>query len=135
MAKVIRTRYVYRKYDRWWQYLPRREDGNKEYDFEKHNATPRDFNEPMDVAEPPKLWLAWAYQPTDGGRFWSKRLVKEVFGCFPEPGKMYVFKNTADTNERLWRIKHLIEIRPMSFPNGEPTVADIAFTELFADGR
>jgi hypothetical protein len=88
MAKVIRNRYVFRKNNRWNQYLPRREDGNREYDFKKHDALPMNFNEPMDVAEPPKLWLVWAYRRTDEGREWTKERVKQVFGCFPEPGKM-----------------------------------------------
>jgi hypothetical protein len=41
----------------------------------------------------------------------------------------------ADTNDKLWSVKHLIEVRPISFPNGEPTEADIGFVELHADGR
>ncbi|KAI6177101.1 hypothetical protein M3Y97_00870600 [Aphelenchoides bicaudatus] len=133
--KVIRNRYVFRKNNRWNQYLPRREDGNKEYDFEKNDAMPKDFNQPMDVETPPKLWLVWAHRATNEGRDWTNDRVKQVFGCFPEPGKMHVFKNTADINDRLWRIKHLIEVRPITFPNGEPTTSDVAFTEIFADGR
>ncbi len=40
---------------------------------------------------------------------------------------MEVFKNTPASNEILWRLKHLIEVRPLRFASGqEPTSADDA---------
>jgi hypothetical protein len=96
---------------------------------------PEDFNEPMDVAEPPKLWLVWAYRKTDIERPWTKNNLKELFGDLPVPGKMHVFKNTASINDKLWKVKPFIEVRPITFPNGEPTETDAKFTELFVDGQ
>uniref|UniRef100_A0A914RNH5 Uncharacterized protein n=1 Tax=Parascaris equorum TaxID=6256 RepID=A0A914RNH5_PAREQ len=48
---------------------------------------------------------------------------------------MEIFKNTAAQNSELWHVKHLIEIRPLTFPNGEPTLEDVHAVEIFADGR
>lgn len=135
MAKVIRNCYVYRRDNRWHQYLPRRNDKNPEYDLKKNNAMPENFNQPMEVDQPPKLWLVWVYRNTYHERKSVKNRLEQLFGTVPEPGKMHVLKNTADINDHLWRVKHLIELRPVSFPNGEPTSKDVGFTELFTDGR
>lgn len=43
---------------------------------------------------------------------------------------MFVFKNTASQNAELWPLKHLIEIRPLYFPNGEPTADDVNALEV-----
>lgn len=48
---------------------------------------------------------------------------------------MEVFLNTPAWNERLWRVKHLIELRPLTFPNGEPTADDVGHTRVYSDGR
>lgn len=61
MAKQIRNCYVHKKYNRWWRYLPRRNDSPALFDYEKHQAGPEHFEDPMN-AEPPKLWLAWIYR-------------------------------------------------------------------------
>ena len=46
-----------------------------------------------------------------------------------------MFKNTPSTNVQLWKIKHMIEVRPMEFPQGEPELGDINHMEIMADGR
>jgi large subunit ribosomal protein L30 len=43
---------------------------------------------------------------------------------------MEIMKNTASTNEALWHIKHLIELRPITFPYGEPTIDDVGHIEV-----
>lgn len=137
MAKVIRQCWVWKPHYRWHVYLPRRNDGLREYDFEANNATPSSFPEPM-PEEPPKLWLVWFYRDLSGEPRWTKEHIRRLFGGDPTPGDMHVFKNTADINKQLWHMKHLIELRPMRFPNGEPTEADINHLEVSrvnAEGR
>lgn len=48
---------------------------------------------------------------------------------------MNVFKNTYSTNKALWQIKEAIEIRPMTFPNGEPNFSNVGNVEILFDGR
>lgn len=43
---------------------------------------------------------------------------------------MEIFKNTAAQNSELWHVKHLIELRPLTFPNGEPTLEDVHAIEV-----
>ncbi|KAK6034872.1 hypothetical protein COOONC_27619 [Cooperia oncophora] len=131
MAKVIRTRWVYRPHGRWHRYLPRRNDGIKEFDYEKGGSLSefkaelmsQSFEEPK--AGPSKLWMAWLYRDLSGEPKWTKARVSKLFGPDPKVGRMEVFPNTSAYNEELWHIKHLIELKPMTFPNGEPTADDI----------
>lgn len=48
---------------------------------------------------------------------------------------MHIFKNTESYNNELWHIKHLIEVKPLKFPNGEPTEEDIYRVEVQPDGN
>ncbi len=48
---------------------------------------------------------------------------------------MEVFKNTSSSNKILWRVKHLIEIRPVRFLDGEPTDEDLKYTRVDASGE
>lgn len=134
MAKVIRKQWVWKKQGHSYKYLPRRNDGLKEYDFIANESGPENFPEKLNCA-PPKLWLGWLYRGPNGEPKWTKKVVKNLFGEDYEVGKMEIFKNTASVNEQLWRIKHLIELKPLTFPNGEPTIDDIKALEVLPDGR
>ncbi|CAD5217667.1 unnamed protein product [Bursaphelenchus okinawaensis] len=134
MSKQIRTRYVYKKYDRWWRYLPRRIDTKKAFDYDTDSHLLANFEEKME-GEPPKLWAAWLYRPITKEGKSLKATLDRLFGKNREPGKMTIFRNTADVNHELWKVKHLIDLKPLTFPNGEPTEADIPHIEVQPDGR
>jgi hypothetical protein len=63
--------------------------------MKKNHAMPEDFNMPMEVEKPPKLWLVWAYQKPNNNRPWTNKNLFDLFGGMPELGKMHVFKNTG----------------------------------------
>lgn len=44
-------------------------------------------------------------------------------------------KNTPNLCALLWKVKHLISVEPISFPHGEPTNDDIAYTHLKENGE
>lgn len=46
-----------------------------------------------------------------------------------------VVKNIPENNARLWKVKHLIKIKPITFPYGEPTENDIKHTILKESGE
>lgn len=48
---------------------------------------------------------------------------------------MTVVKNIPDNNARLWKVKHLIKMEPVSFPHGEPTEKDVNHTFLKENGE
>lgn len=56
---------------------------------------------------------------------------KEISVIFQD---VAIVKNIPENNSRLWRVKHLIEITPIQFPNGEPTQNDINCTILRENG-
>ena len=45
-----------------------------------------------------------------------------------------IHKNTECICENLWKIKHLVKVTPITFPNGEPTEEDLDRTILTANG-
>lgn len=46
-----------------------------------------------------------------------------------------ILKNTEYICEDLWKVKHLVKITPVTFPNGEPTEEDIERTFLTPEGQ
>lgn len=44
-------------------------------------------------------------------------------------------KNIPENNARLWKIKHLIHISPITFPYGEPKADDVNYTFLKENGE
>lgn len=56
------------------------------------------------------------------------------FGLFGPYNNVAVVKNIPENNARLWKIKHLIKITPINFPNGEPTMTDLNYTYLKENG-
>ncbi|GMS90087.1 hypothetical protein PENTCL1PPCAC_12262 [Pristionchus entomophagus] len=160
MAKVIRNRWVFRPHGKWHRYLPRRNDAVKEFDYLSSGSSLSDFRRdfaeddrtatmtaafaaPGDTAaaaapstsHPSKLWLAWIYREPTGEPKWTKASIEGLFGKKWKVGRMEVFKNTVATNEELWKVKHLIDLRPVSFSGGvEPTEADLPYLKIATDG-
>uniref|UniRef100_A0A914C8B7 39S ribosomal protein L30, mitochondrial n=1 Tax=Acrobeloides nanus TaxID=290746 RepID=A0A914C8B7_9BILA len=85
--------------------------------------------------KPPKLWVAWLYRGLINEPKWIKNRVYKLFGPEIKPGELQVFKNTSAFNYELWHIKHLIELRPMTFPNGEPTMESVNRIEVTPEGQ
>nr|CAD7419589.1 unnamed protein product [Timema poppensis] len=46
-----------------------------------------------------------------------------------------VVKNIPEVNARLWKIKHLVEITPITFPQGPPQEGDYGGTFLKENGE
>jgi large subunit ribosomal protein L30 len=45
--------------------------------------------------------------------------------CISQMTDKVIVKNTPQMNKLLYQIKHLIKIKPLTFPNGEPSAEDI----------
>lgn len=73
-------------------------------------------------------------KPVKGNPFWERRILREL-GLFGRPDRnVTIVKNIPENNARLWKVKHLIEITPIHFPQGEPTMDDINHTFLKENG-
>lgn len=46
-----------------------------------------------------------------------------------------VIKNTPENNVLLWKVKHLVNVEPITFPHGEPSAEDINHTHLKENGE
>ncbi|XP_055629890.1 39S ribosomal protein L30, mitochondrial [Toxorhynchites rutilus septentrionalis] len=83
--------------------------------------------------EPTKLFMVRRVKQVKGCPYWEKRLLRDI-GLF-ESNAVSIVKNIPENNARLWKIKHLVEIVPISYPHGEPSEADINHTILKDNGE
>jgi len=78
--------------------------------------------------EPAKLFMVTKIKSVRGQPYWEKYLVGRHFKL-QENGTTVIVKNTPETNQKLYRIKHLVEIKPITFPNGFPTDTTSGFLD------
>ncbi|XP_012269976.1 39S ribosomal protein L30, mitochondrial [Orussus abietinus] len=69
--------------------------------------------------EPSKLFMVQRVKPFKGNPRWDKRIL-EIFGLHEKNNDITIVKNIPEVNALLWKIKHLIKITPIQFPNGLP---------------
>nr|CAD7453172.1 unnamed protein product [Timema tahoe] len=85
--------------------------------------------------EPPKLFLVKRIKHIKGNPYWDKQILK-TFGLYSWKGHpSVVVKNIPEVNARLWKIKHLVEITPITFPQGPPQEGDYGGTFLKENGE
>lgn len=84
--------------------------------------------------EPCKLFRVQRIKPVKGNPYWEKHLLQEL-GLDGKQADFTVVKNIPENNARLWKIKHLIKVTPITFPHGEPTEKDIKHTVLKSNGE
>lgn len=114
---------------------------NKKYMFKGegvnvNNITfyPRNPDDPIPkIDNPAKLFRVERIKPVKGNPYWEKRILKDL--KLLEPGRIAVVKNIPENNARLWKIKHLIHITPITFPFGEPKAEDINYMFLKENGE
>ncbi|XP_044731082.1 39S ribosomal protein L30, mitochondrial [Chrysoperla carnea] len=93
---------------------------------------PRDENEVTPKIDPPKLFMVKRIKPFKGNPHWEKKILRDFK---LEGNDVAIVKNIPENNGRLWRVKHLVEIKPITFPNGEPTENDINCSYLKENGE
>nr|CAD2162648.1 unnamed protein product [Meloidogyne enterolobii] len=103
MAKVIRQCWVWRKNNRVWRYLPRRDDRVNRVDLDVLAEQCETFPDPMPV-EPPKLWVAWIFRDLEKSDGILRDHVRKLFGKYPKPGELHIFMNTLANNKQLWKL-------------------------------
>lgn len=99
-----------------------------------HRACCRTPDHQDPPVEPAKLFRVQRIKPVKGNPFWEKRLLKDL-GLDGKQSDFTVVKNIPENNARLWKIKHLIKVTPITFPYGEPTAQDVKHTILKENGE
>lgn len=108
------------------------------------------------ITDPVKLFKVQRIKPMKGNPFWEKNIL-QLLGVsekvcdivilvdsgavliFPnqnfQMSDVAVVKNIPEINAMLWKVKHLVDVRPIVFPYGAPTIDDINHTFLKESGE
>ncbi|XP_015913814.1 uncharacterized protein [Parasteatoda tepidariorum] len=84
--------------------------------------------------EPSKLFMVWRVAPLIHRPIWEKEIILKL-GLHKDKAKYATVKNTASNNKMLWKVKHLIRLKPITFPDGLPTNDDLYGTFLKQSGE
>ncbi|XP_026764408.1 39S ribosomal protein L30, mitochondrial [Galleria mellonella] len=82
---------------------------------------------------PSKLFRVERIKSAKNFPHWDKKILEEL--KILEGTGVAIVKNIPENNMRLWKVKHLIKVTPITFPYGEPTEADINYTVLKENGQ
>lgn len=77
------------------------------------------------IQNPSPIHMAWRSQPLTA-RAWWERVIMRRLGLHDR--RLYqrlLFPNTPHFNRLLYQVKHLITMKPLTFPDGIPTEKDI----------
>ncbi|KAI4459454.1 mitochondrial ribosomal protein l30 [Holotrichia oblita] len=96
----------------------------------KYYPRNKDFKDPPYT--PTKLFRVQRIKPVKGTPWWERNILKEL-KLDGKTNDVVIIKNIPENNSRLWRIKHLIKIVPITFPNGFPQ--DVTGTFLKENGE
>uniref|UniRef100_A0A1B6LYN7 Large ribosomal subunit protein uL30m n=1 Tax=Graphocephala atropunctata TaxID=36148 RepID=A0A1B6LYN7_9HEMI len=75
------------------------------------------------VITPSKLFMVQRIQSLKGQPHWIKKIIEE-FDLHKDEVNKVVVKNTPEVNKKLWVVKHIIKITPITYPYGEPQEGD-----------
>nr|CAG4647453.1 EOG090X0EYV [Megafenestra aurita]SVE92693.1 EOG090X0EYV [Megafenestra aurita] len=84
--------------------------------------------------EPPKVYMVQRIERMKFNPFWHKKLLKE-FGIDRKSSDYAIVPNTPNNCARLWKVKHLVRITPISIPQGLPEDGDMAGARLQDNGE
>ncbi|XP_028128046.1 uncharacterized protein LOC114324410 [Diabrotica virgifera virgifera] len=76
---------------------------------------------------PAKLFRVELKKPFKGAPYWEKHIMKEF--KLDKVNSYTIVKNIPENNQRLWKIKYMINITPITFPNGFPHVNDVTYLQ------
>ncbi|KAI5701112.1 39S ribosomal protein L30, mitochondrial [Diaphorina citri] len=86
--------------------------------------------------EPTKLFMVQRIKRWKGMEYWCKKILFD-FKIDDEfkRSKVVIIKNTPNNNSKLWKVKHLVKITPITFPDGVPEEGDVFSTYLDHNGE
>lgn len=93
-------------------------DEGIQYPGFKYYPRRSDFKDPP--YEPSKLFRVERIKPLKGCPSWEKEMMKQLKLNGQKSNEYVIVKNIPEINALLWRVKHLVKIVPITFPNGFP---------------
>ncbi|XP_045456071.1 39S ribosomal protein L30, mitochondrial [Melitaea cinxia] len=94
---------------------------------------PRHPNHKDPECTPSKLFRVEQIKSSRHHPWWEKKVLSEL--KLEGLSQVAIVKNIPEMNAKLWTIKHLIKVTPITFPYGEPTEEDIKYTILKENGQ
>ncbi|GAB6024849.1 39S ribosomal protein L30, mitochondrial [Chamberlinius hualienensis] len=87
--------------------------------------------------KPTKLFAVWRTSRILGIPYWLKDILENKLGLTAETQYTHpvIVRNSPAVNQMLWHVKHLIRLKPITFPDGFPTEKDIGSTFLNYNGE
>merc|ERR1712071_493135 len=93
------------------------------------------FPEQVDVPyEPSKVLMVQRIRCLKKKPYWDKNIMTEL-GLNNTKSTIAIVANTPPVNALLWKVKHLIKITPVTFPNGIPDDGDVRGARLRENGE
>ncbi|XP_076344760.1 large ribosomal subunit protein uL30m-like isoform X2 [Tachypleus tridentatus] len=83
---------------------------------------------------PAKLHLVQRVKSLNGRPYWEKLVMKNL-KLDGKPSSYAILKNTPSINRIMWSVKHLIKVKPITFPYGLPQEGDYSGTFLKPNGE
>lgn len=113
------------------------EDGGIQYHgFRYYPRVPGQEDEPV---TPAKLHRIQLTAPLKGEPYWVKDTCRQLgihaVRSTLTTGAVAVVKNIPEMNALLWRVKHVVRVDPVTFPDGAPSTDDLDGWQLLEDGR
>ncbi|KAL1457184.1 hypothetical protein WDU94_001844 [Cyamophila willieti] len=139
--KILLTRLInitpVRKESIWreWrkQQKPAQWEGGIKYPGFTYYPRPGQVDPPC---EPSKLFMVQRIKPWKGIEYWNKKILFDLkLDKEFKQSKVVIVKNTPKNNMNLWKIKHLVKITPVTFPDGAPEEGDVFSTCLNHKGE
>lgn len=116
---------------KWPGYHYRFKDGKECYGFTYYPNSP---NEVDPEWQPTELFMVRRVKTYSGNPYWEKKLLK-YFHLDGKKSDIAIVMNDEETNKKLWQIKHLIELTPITFPDGYPEDGDLSKCHLYENGE
>ncbi|KAI1286782.1 39S ribosomal protein L30, mitochondrial [Halotydeus destructor] len=82
------------------------------------------------VVQPSPIHMVWRHQPMYCRPWWEKVTLRKLGLNMKFDHERILIPNTPHYNRLLWEVKHLIRVKPITFPDGVPTEADIGRTKI-----
>ena len=82
------------------------------------------------VTSPSPVHMVWRHQNIEGGHWWETNILRKL-GLHTEQNYQRVLvPNTPHHNKLLWQVKHMVRVKPLTFPDGFPTEKDIGCVDI-----
>ena len=77
------------------------------------------------IQNPSPIHMVWRSQPLQARAWWERVIIRRLGLHSPQMYQRVLIPNTPHYNRLLYQIKHLITMKPLTFPDGVPTEKDI----------